>query len=315
MGTGNATGGLAHTVLSTSSASWTSSADVSASGDAPKSLAIKDTRATARRVAPTTDPLAPIPAALRSHALSAALASTSFAATLGALDAGCSCAWASAAAANASAASTCAPYAPRKNLRNKSTEASKSPPHVLVTKSRGENVFTSDKPRTHVSYAHSLCSHADRACATRCTHPSEDTSFLAATRTFSIRSKDAWRFGAQQTLAPSAMDRALDTSTSVTTCVTGLLSHRLGLRSILRTSNCSRASAAYRLTHPSTKSQLPSELTSASPRLTMRPSAVFPGTLRLDKTSRSSRGARLAIAEAVPASLVALPDDVDRVSE
>ena len=60
MGTGNATGGLAHTVLSTSSASWTSSADVSASGDAPKSLAIKDTRATARRVAPTTDPLAPI---------------------------------------------------------------------------------------------------------------------------------------------------------------------------------------------------------------------------------------------------------------
>mmetsp|Transcript_8001 Transcript_8001/g.22162 ORF Transcript_8001/g.22162 Transcript_8001/m.22162 type:complete len:293 (-) Transcript_8001:1461-2339(-) len=96
------------------------------------------------------------------------------------------------------------------------------------------------------------------------------------------------------------MDRALDTSTSVTTCVTGLLSHRLGLRSILRTSNCSRASAAYRLTHPNTKSQLPSELTSASPRLTMRPSAVFPGTLMLDKTSRSSRGARLAIAEAVP---------------
>mmetsp|Transcript_5127 Transcript_5127/g.23072 ORF Transcript_5127/g.23072 Transcript_5127/m.23072 type:complete len:296 (-) Transcript_5127:1450-2337(-) len=96
------------------------------------------------------------------------------------------------------------------------------------------------------------------------------------------------------------MDRALDTSTSVTTCVTGLLSHRLGLRSILRTSNCSRASAAYRLTHPNTKSQLPSELTSASPRLTMRPSAVFPGTLMLDRTSRSSRGARLAIAEAVP---------------
>ena len=96
------------------------------------------------------------------------------------------------------------------------------------------------------------------------------------------------------------MDRALASSASVMTRSGDLDSQRRGLRSILRTSNCSLASDAYRVMHPSTKSQSPSEFVSASPKSTMRPSAALSGTLRRESTSRSSLGARLAIAAAVP---------------